>query len=140
MMKAALLIPLSVFLIVAHAATAAEKIADEAGVRDAEDRWSEAFVSGDAATLEALLDADYVSTGAAGKPRSKAEIIKLATTYAKAHPGEHAQPLPATSTIRVIGNAAIVQHHNAGDTSVDVFYFRDGRWHAWYSQHTKLGG
>jgi Domain of unknown function (DUF4440) len=110
--------------------------ADEAGVRDAENRWSEAFVSGDAATLDALLDADYVSTGTSGKARSKAEIVGLATSYAKAHPGEHAKPLSSTSTIRVIGNAAVVQHHGASDTSVDVFYFSDGRWVAWYSQHT----
>lgn len=138
-MKRALLIPLSMFLTVAQPATAAEKIADEAGVRGAENRWSEAFVSGDVTTLETLLDADYVSTGATGKPRSKAQIIELASTYAKAHPGEHAKPLPTTSTIRVIGDAAVVQHHNASDTSVDVFYFRDGRWYAWYSQHTKIG-
>jgi hypothetical protein len=139
MMKPALLIPLSMFLIVAQTATAAGKIADEAGVRESENRWSEAFVSGDAATLEALLDADYVSTGATGKPRTKAEIIGLASGYAKAHPGEHAKPLSGTSTIRVIGNAAVVRHHNGNDTSVDVFYFRDGRWYAWYSQHTKIG-
>ena len=138
-MKRMLLVSLSIFLIVSHAATAADKIADEAGVRDAENRWSEAFVSGDAATLETLLDSDYVSTGATGKARSKSEIIGLASNYAKAHPGEHAKPLPATSTIRVIGNAAVVQHHNVSDTSVDVFYFRDGRWYAWYSQHTKIG-
>ena len=138
-MRRALLIPVSICLLAAQAATAAEKIADEAGVRDAEDRWSEAFVSGDTATLEALLDADYVSTGATGKPRSKAQIIALASTYATAHPGEHAKPLPATSTIRVIGNAAVVQHHNASELSVDVFYFRDGQWHAWYSQHTRIG-
>src|ERR1700742_348815 len=138
-MKPALLIPLSIFLFAARAATAAENVADEAGVRDAENRWGEAFVSGDTATLDALLDAEYVSTGATGKPRPKAEIIGLASAYAKAHPGEHAKPLPATSTIRVIGNAAVVQHHNAGDTSVDVFYFRDGRWYAWYSQHTRIG-
>ena len=138
-MKRALLISLPMFLIVAQAAAAAEKVANEAGVREAENLWSEAFVSGDAAALETLLDADYVSTGASGKPRSKAEIIGLASTYAKSHPGEHAKPLSATSTIRVIGNAAVVQHHNANDTSVDVFYFRDGRWHAWYSQHTKVG-
>jgi hypothetical protein len=137
-MKPALPIFLSISLFIAQAATAAASIADEAGVRDAENRWGEAFVTGDAATLEALLDADYVSTGATGKPRSKAEIVALAGTYAKAHPGEHAKPLPATSTIRVIGDAAVVQHHNAGDTSVDVFYFRNGRWYAWYSQHTKL--
>lgn len=138
-MKLLLLVSLSIFLSVAQAAGAAEKQADEAGVRDAENHWSEAFVSGDAATLDALLDADYVSTGATGKPRTKAEIIGLATAYAKAHPGEHAKSLPATSTIRVIGDAAVVQHHNPSDTSVDVFYFKDGRWHAWYSQHTKIG-
>lgn len=122
------------------AAMAASKAPDEAGVRDAENRWSEAFISGDVAALDALLDADYVSTGTNGKARPKAEIIRISGTYAKAHPGEHATPLSSTSTIRVIGNAAVVQHHNSGDTSVDVFYFRDGRWHAWYSQHTKLEG
>jgi len=137
-MKRALLLPLSMFVIVAQPAAGAEKVADVAGVRETENRWSEAFVSGDAATLEMLLDADYVSTGATGTPRSKAQIIGLASAYAKAHPGEHAKPLPITSTIRVIDNAAVVQHHNAGDTSVDVFYFRDGRWQAWYSQHTRI--
>jgi hypothetical protein len=122
------------------AAMAAGKAPDEAGVRDAENRWSEAFISGDIAALDALLDAEYVSTGTNGKARPKAEIIRISGTYAKAHPGEHATPLSSTSTIRVIGNAAVVQHHNSSDTSVDVFYFRDGRWHAWYSQHTKLEG
>jgi hypothetical protein len=119
-------------------AIAASSFPDEAGVRDAENRWSQAFVSGDAATLSALLDKDYVSVGTAGKPRPKAEIIGLATAYAKAHPGEHATPMAATSTIRVIGDAAVVQHRGAGDNSVDVFYFRDGHWYAWYSQHTKV--
>ena len=112
--------------------------ADEAGVRDAENRWGEAFVSGDTATLDRLLDAEYVSTSAAGKQRSKAEIIRLAAEFAKAHPGQHATPLAATSTIRVIGSAAVAQHHGGSETSVDVFYFKDGRWIAWYSQHTKV--
>ena len=136
MNKAALLIPPLMFAFAVQSSRAAEA-AEESGVRDAENRWSEAFVSGDTATLEALLDASYVSTGTSGKPRTKAEIVALASAYAKAHPNEHGKPLPATSTIRVIGNAAVVQHHNAADTSVDVFYFRDGHWFAWYSQHTK---
>jgi len=117
---------------------AADKPADEAGVRDAENRWSEAFMGGDAATLDALLDAEYISTGSNGKARGKGEIIRLAVDYAKAHPGQHASPLAPSSTIRVIGNAGVVQHRNGADTSVDVFYFRDGGWHAWYSQHTRL--
>ena len=96
-------------------------------------------MTGDAATLDALLDPDYVSVGTAGQPRAKAEILQLSRDFARAHPGQHAQPLPSTSTIRVIGDAAVVQHHGDKDTSVDVFYFRDGRWRAWYSQHTSLG-
>jgi hypothetical protein len=110
---------------------------DADGVRAAEQSWSEAFISGDRATLDALLDQDYVSVGSNGVARPKKEIIRLATEYAKAHPGQHAQDFPATSEIRVIGDAAVVQHRNPADSSVDVFYFRDGRWHAWYSQHTK---
>lgn len=125
-------------LISANPATATSKVADETGVRDTENRWSEAFVSGDTAVLDALLDSDYVSIGATGNARPKAEIISLAIAYAKAHPGEHAAPLSPSSAIRVIGNAAVVRHHNSSDTSVDVFFFRDGHWYAWYSQHTKL--
>jgi hypothetical protein len=126
------------FIFVANAIAASPDTADEAGVRAAEDRWSEAFITGDAATLETLLDADYVSTGANGNVRPKNEIIRIARAYAKEHPGGHAKPLASTSTIRVIGEAAVVRHRGESDTSVDVFYFRDGHWHAWYSQHTKL--
>ena len=111
---------------------------DPAGVRDAENQWSQAFLSGDTAALDALLDADYVSVNTTGHARTKAEILALSKAFALAHPGEKSKPLPPTSTIRVIDNAAVVQHHGDSDTSVDVFYFRDGRWHAWYSQHSKL--
>jgi hypothetical protein len=79
-----------------------------------------------------------VSVNTTGHARSKAEILQLASNYAKAHPGDHAKPLSPTSTIRVIGNSAVVQHHGSTDRSVDVFYFRNGRWHAWYSQHSKV--
>ena len=111
---------------------------DAAGVRDAENQWSRAFLSGDTATLDALLDAQYVSVSTTGHARTKAEVLDLSRAFAVAHPGEQSKPLPPTSTIRVIGNAAVVQHHGDSDTSVDVFYFTDGRWRAWYSQHSKL--
>lgn len=135
--RAVLLVSLAVVL---GAAAAANVAPDAAGVRAAENLWSEAFITGDIATLDALLDPDYVSVNASGQPRTKAGILQLSHDFAKAHPGQHGQPLADTSTIRVIGNAAVVQHHGDKDTSVDVFYFRDGRWHAWYSQHTGLGG
>jgi len=110
----------------------------EAGVRDVENGWSKAFVTGDAAYLDGLLDASYVSVGSKGNPRSKAEIIALARSYATQHPGTQATPLPATSTIAVKGTAAVVTHHGDSETSVDVFYYADGRWRAWYSQHTAI--
>ena len=134
--RAVLLVSLAFSVGTSVAATAHP---DADGVRAAENRWSEAFMTGDATTLDALLDPDYVSVGTAGQPRAKAEILQLSRDFAKAHPDQHARPLPSTSTIRVIGNAAVVQHHGDQDTSVDVFYFRDGRWRAWYSQHTALG-
>ena len=121
-------------LMIPLAGAAAEP--DSADVRDAENRWSEAFMTGDTAMLDALLDEAYVSVSATGQARHKSEILQLARDFAAGHPGSHAQPLAPASTIRVIGDAAVVQHQSDADSSVDVFYFRDGRWHAWYSQHT----
>jgi hypothetical protein len=110
----------------------------EAGVRDAENAWSKAFVTGDTAYLQALLDPAYVSVGAKGSPRTKAQIIALARSYATQHPGTQATLLPATSIIAVKGTAAVVTHHGDSETSVDVFYYADGHWTAWYSQHTAI--
>jgi hypothetical protein len=110
----------------------------EAGVRDVEDGWSHAFVTGDAAYLDALLDPAYISVGSNGNARPKAEIIAMARAYAAQHPGTQATPLPPTSKIEVRGSAAVVTHHGNNDTSVDVFYYADGRWRAWYSQHTSI--
>jgi hypothetical protein len=119
-------------------AAPAREPASAEGVRQAEDRWSEAFMTGDAATLDRLLDADYVSVSATGKSRTKSEIIAAAQAYAAAHPGAHADPLPPTSTIRVTGNSAIVQHRGEKAMSVDVFYYQNGAWRAVYSQHTAV--
>lgn len=121
-------------------AAAATPIADEAGVRRADEAWSAAFLGGDVAALDALLDADDVSVSANGESRDKAPVLALARSDAAAHPGAHADPLPPASTIRVVGDAAAVRHHADADVSVDVFHFQDGRWHAWHSQHTRLAG
>lgn len=111
---------------------------DEASVRAAETRWSEAFVTGDAAVLEALLAPDYVSVNPSGKPRPKTEIIAVAKAYAAKNPGQHAQPLPASSTVELIGTAALVRHRAPTDVSIDLFAYRDGHWVAVYSQHTAV--
>jgi hypothetical protein len=137
-MRHALALSLAAFTLAATAHAAAPEPRDEAGVRAAEMRWSEAFVTGDASVLEALLDPAYVSVNPAGKARPKTEIIEIAKAYAAKHRGEHAQPLPATSTVELFGAAALVRHRAPTDVSIDLFEYRDGRWRARYSQHTAV--
>jgi len=120
------------------AAAAPPQKLDEASVRAVETGWSEAFITGDAPALEALLDPAYVSVGATGKARPKAEIVAIAKTYAAQHPGQHADPLPASSTVQLMGTTALVRHHGASDVSIDLFAFEHGRWVAKYSQHTSI--
>lgn len=117
-------------------ANALEQGPNEAGVREVENAWSRAFITGDAKALDDLLDPAYVSVSASGVPRPKAEIVAAATRFAAQHPNTPVQPLPPTSTISIKGDTAVVTHHGDKETSVDVFYFSQGRWHAWYSQHT----
>lgn len=131
-------IALSIALLPAVVQAAPLERRDEAGVRAAENRWSEAFITGDAGTLNALLDTAYVSVGSNGKVRPKAEIIEIARAYAAKHPGEHAQRLSSGSTVELIGMTALVQHHAAAEVSIDLFYFQGGHWRARYSQHTAL--
>lgn len=120
----------------AFAAEAPETERSIEGVRAVEAHWQRAFLSGDAVYLDSLLDATYVSVGHAGNARPKAEIIALAKKVAEKNmtpqPPEH----PATIVVR--DNAAVVTDSGSGDTSVDVFYYAGGRWHAWYSQHTPV--
>jgi hypothetical protein len=60
-------------------------------------------------------------------------------SYAKAHPGEAATPMPASSTIAIDGDVAIVRHRDPQHVSVDVFKKEGGAWRALYSQHTRVG-
>lgn len=106
------------------------------GVRAVENHWTRAFLSGDAAYLDSLLHPQYVSVGHSGRARPKAEIIELSKERA-ANPSKDAPP-ENNATIVIHGNAAISTASSGGDTSVDVFYYESGRWHAWYSQHTPV--
>jgi hypothetical protein len=124
------------FLTVASGNGLAAVVNPEAKIRDIEDRWSEAFVSGDTAYLDTLLDPAYVSVGSRGDARPKGEIIAMAARYAAEHPGSHAPSMPSTSKIEIKDSTAIVIHQGKEQTSADVFYYADGRWRALYSQHT----
>jgi len=125
------------FLMLAALGAQVEKPTQDA-LREAETRWSRAFVSGDASTLQALLTPDYVSVSARGVPRGRDEIINLAQRYAADHPG--AQPAPASPAmvVQIAGDTGLVRHSSASELSVDVFRFEAGHWRAWYSQHTSV--
>jgi Domain of unknown function (DUF4440) len=106
------------------------------GVRAVEAHWTRAFLGGDEAYLDKLLDDDYVSVNQKGVARPKSAIIALAKKIAAAPNPPPATPPPLN--IVVHGSAAIVTSSNATDVSVDVFHYENGAWHAWYSQHTAV--
>jgi hypothetical protein len=106
------------------------------GVRAVEAHWTRAFLGGDEAYLGRLLDPAYVSVNLSGVQRSKADIIALAKKIA-AGAKQSVPTLPA-SHIDVRDDAAIVTVVADGQASVDVFYWKAGRWRAWYSQHTTV--
>jgi len=124
-------------LILAAALTSSPATAvDEARIREAENRWNAAFVTGDAAYLGRLLATGYVSVGENGAEHPKTAVVAAAVSYGKAHPGTAPTPMPPSSTIEVSGDVALVRHHADDSVSVDVFQKRGGQWFAIYSQHT----
>lgn len=117
----------------AMAAPDPEHLKSAEGVNAVEDHWTRAFVAGDAAYLDRLLADDYVSVNGNGVARPKAEVIAMAQRYAASNPAPLAPRDP--SPVSIEGDTAIVHHRSPQDVSIDVFYWRDGAWHAWYSQH-----
>jgi len=110
-----------------------------AAVKCVVDHWQQAFIGGDAKYLGELLSDGYRSFTPAGVGRDRAAVVKLAQDYRTKHAGEPATP-PAgpAPRIELHGDVAVVFWQAADkDTlaSVDTFYWADGRWHAWYSQH-----
>jgi len=128
----------AILLMSSAAHAAAPQKPDEASVRAVETGWNQAFMTGDGAALDALLDPDYVSVSSNGKAHSKADIIAGAKGYAAKNPGQKATALPPTSTVQIFGATALVRHHGASETSMDLFAFEHGRWVAKYSQHTAI--
>ena len=133
---AAVLAPVLLLAAPALSAPAPETQRSTEGVRAVENHWARAFVTGDVAYLRALLADDYVSVGATGRPRPKAEIIALAQKIAAGpYPPK---PIESTSKIVVRGDAAISTAVGDTEASLDVFHYEGGRWRAWYSQHTPV--
>jgi len=110
---------------------------NEAGIKAVETHWVRAFLTGDEAFLNTLLDADYVSVNTKGVPRLKTDIIALAKSIAAKGPQTIPPPSPNMKIV-LHGDAAIVTDAGFGQVSVDVFHYANGAWHAWYSQHTSV--
>lgn len=118
-------------------ADSAETQMSEEGIKAVEAHWVRAFLTGDEAYLNTLLDNDYVSVNTKGVPRPKADIIALAKGIAAKGPQTIPPPSPNMKIV-VHGDAAIVTDAGFGQVSVDVFHYANGAWHAWYSQHTTV--
>lgn len=115
--------------------------ADAASIKQVEHAWTEAFLHGGTEYLGCLLTPDYVSVSAKGVARDRATIIG----FAEKNKGKNDPlPSPATPTIEIYGNTAVVRSDSPAAPdgkypamySSDIFAFQDGAWHAVYSQHT----
>jgi hypothetical protein len=108
--------------------------------------WLEAEVGGDTAWLDAMLMPDYRTVGADGKVGDKAAILRSAAknrgsdkmrmevdAWQKAH--------PTRKSVVMHGDVAILSFsdpHTGRVLSSDIFIYKDGDWHALYSQHAKV--
>jgi hypothetical protein len=126
--------------------TAANETAKTAtAVMAVDQHWLEAEVGGDTAWLDTMLMPDYRTVGADGKVGDKAAILRSATknrgsdkmrkqvdAWQKAH--------PTRQSVVLHGDVAILSFSNPATgriLSSDTFIYRDGGWHALYSQHAK---
>ncbi len=120
----------------------------EAAVAAADEAWGAAEEKGDAAYVDWLLLPDYRSIGHEGKVTGKDAIV----AHTRAHAGSDTRKAeaaawraahPSRSEVRLFGDTAVLNwvSTTAGSgepvASCDIFVYRDGHWHAIYSQHTE---
>ncbi len=124
----------------------------EAGVVAAEDHWSRAELAGDTAFLEHFLLTDYRSVGPEGHAADKAKIIAGAAkrsthslAQADSEVAGYRKQHPYETKIVIEGDVAVVSFSDPalgkdlGVKSSDILVYRDGAWHALYSQHSQVG-
>jgi len=114
----------------------------------ADEAWSKAEETGDTEYVDALLLPEYRSISSDGKTYGKSAI--LAHTARDKNNGEGAAKAeqwrashPYRTSVEINGDVAIlsfVQDKGLDPKPVmscDIFVYRDGRWRAFYSQHTE---
>ena len=115
----------------------------------ADDGWLKAEVSGDVEFLDRLLLPEYISIGTDGTVTPKSKIV----AHAGSRSAEERTKLQAlikewkaTHDVRpevtIFGDTAVLTWimdkpgTNDPVSSCDIFVYRDGSWHAIYSQHS----
>lgn len=146
------LVPLAIAMVgLASAADNAAADANEtakttAAVVAVDQHWLEAEVSGDTAWLDAMLMPDYRSISAEGKVLDKPTLLAHAKknrgsdkmrrqvdAWQKAH--------PTRQSVVLHGDVAILSFSDPKTgriLSSDTFIYKEGGWHALYSQHAKV--
>ena len=113
----------------------------------ADEHWGQAEVDGDSQYVENLLLDGYRSIGSGGKVTTKAQIVKGAKDRGKS--AEYAKMVtdwkakhPSEASVTIFGDTAVLTWTPtyAGPkppvNSSDIFVYRNGAWHAIYSQHS----
>ena len=120
-----------------EAHTAAEVIAVDKG-------WTVAEEKGDVAYVDALLLPEYRSISTDGSVHSKEAILantRKATPERAAMIDKYLTDHPTDMAVTINGDTAVLTFTAVNDAkklirSCDIFVYRGGHWHAFYSQHT----
>jgi hypothetical protein len=137
----------------APALAASEPKTREAVIAD-DEAWGQAEVTGDTRFIGQLLLPGYVSINPDGTVHDRAAILRSASTRTgndaaiasmKAKSDAYKAAHPHHGEVSFFGDTAIIKwvsdKPGAGEpvSSCDIFVYRDGHWHAIYSQHTTAG-
>lgn len=120
----------------------------EAGALATTDHWGQAEAHGDTTFIDQLLLPEYRSVDAGGVVHAKAAILAstrrhagAASASAIAARAEYAAAHPHGTLVELRDQTAVVTYYSSalgpelGVMSSDILVYRDGRWHALYSQH-----
>jgi hypothetical protein len=106
--------------------------------------WMVAEETGDVAYVDALLLPEYRSISPDGSTHSKEAILantRKATPERAAMIKKYLVDHPTDMAVVINGDIAVLTFTAVNDAkklilSCDIFAYRDGHWHALYSQHT----
>ena len=120
----------------------------EQQVRDMERQWRQAWLAGDAATLDRIHGDDYTAIPNIGTVSTKAEVMadvrKGLFRYSRMEHSEMAVRIYGTTGV-VVGRTINEGHRGDRDVSGDfrytrIYVKRNGNWQAVLAQYTRTAG